>query len=210
MSNKILILGNSGSGKSSSIRNLNPKETFVIKCLEKDLPFKGSRKTYSVKNKNTHFVNEPVKIISGLKRINDNKDIKTVIIDDANYILTYEYKRKATEKGFGKFEVMAFEFMDILEYIDTMRDDINVYIMAHTEKDNDGVQAFKTIGRFLSEKLVVEGLFTIVLLAGGGEHDYKFITNGITPAKSPMEMFDDTTIENDLALINKAIKEYYE
>jgi len=210
MANKILILGSSGSGKSSSIKNLDHKETFIIKCLEKDLPFKNSRKKYCIEEKNIFVKNNPASIIKMLGKINLKEEVKTVIIDDSNYIMTYEYKRKAGEKGYGKFETMAFDFMDILDFVDSMRPNINVYFMAHTEKDHEGEKSFKSIGKFLSEKLVIEGLFTIVLLANGMIDDYKFTTNGVIPAKTPFEMFSENLIDNDLAVINETIKEYYE
>ena len=209
MSNKILCLGSSGTGKSSSLRNLDEKETFVLQCVEKRLPFKGSSSKYNKDNKNLFHTKSIDTTIEILKRINSNPGIKTVIIDDFNYLMTYGYKLKAKEKGFEKFENLAFGIMDILEYCDTMRDDLNIYFMAHTQSDQDGNVSTKTIGKFLDEKLCIEGLFTIVTLSLGSVNGYKFVVNGTTPAKSPMEMFETSEVENDLNLINETIKNYY-
>lgn len=209
MAQKVLILGSSGSGKSTSLRNLNPKETFVIKCVEKPLPFKGSEKNYNVQAKNVFTASNLLKIMGALDKINSNKEIKTLVIDDFNYMLTFGYKDSAKEVGFSKFERLAFNTIDVLQKIDGLRKDLTVYIMAHTQKDSDGKISMKTIGRFLDEKVVIEGLFSIVILALGSENDYKFTVNGTDPAKSPMGMFAENDIDNDLTLINKAIDEYF-
>ena len=209
MAQKVLILGSSGTGKSTSIRNLNPDETFIIKVVEKQLPFKKSETLYNAEKKNVFTTQKINSILGALGKIENNPKIKTLIIDDFNYLLTFGYKEKAAEKGFQKFEALAFGIIDIFEKIDTMRKDLIVYIIAHTQKDQDGKLSMKTIGKFLDEKLVVEGLFSMVLLALGSENDYKFIVNGIDPAKTPMEMFETDEIENDLTIINKAITEYF-
>ena len=209
MAQKVLILGNSGTGKSTSIRNLNPEETFVIKCVEKPLPFKKSEKLYCAEKKNTFTASNISKVLGALERINGNTNIKTLVIDDFNYLLTFGYKDSAKENGFAKFERLAFGIIDIFNKIDSMRNDLIVYVMAHTQKDNEGKISMKTIGRFLDEKLVVEGLFSIVFLALGADSDYKFTVNGVDPAKSPMEMFETNEVENDLTIINKAINEYF-
>ena len=209
MAYKVLILGNSGTGKSTSIRNLIPEETFVIKCIDKPLPFKGSGKTYSLQNKNIFVTTNIQKVYAALDKINSNNKIKTLIIDDFNYLLTFGYKESAKERGFEKFERLAFGIVDIFQKVDEMRSNLIVYFMAHTQKDQDGKLSMKTVGKFLDEKLVVEGLFSIVILALGNENDYNFKVNGQDPAKSPIEMFETDDIENDLTLINKAILEYF-
>lgn len=209
MANKVLCLGASGTGKSSSIRNLNPQETFIIQVVEKDLPFKSSRSKYNLESKNILKRKNVSGIMKALDGINKIKEIKTLIIDDFNYCMTYGYKERAKDKGFEKFETLAFGVIDIFEKIDSMRADLNVYFMAHTQKDNEGKVSTKTIGKFLDEKVCIEGLFTIVTLSHGADNEYRFIVNGIEPAKSPMEMFETDEIDNDLSLINKAIDEYY-
>lgn len=209
MAHKVLILGSSGSGKSTSLRKLNPEETFVIKCVEKPLPFKGSDKLYNSEKKNTFTTSNLLKVNAALDKIEKNNKIKTLVIDDFNYLLTFGYKESAKENGYSKFERLAFNTIDIFQKVDSMRKDLIVYILAHTQKDNEGKLSMKTIGRFLDEKVVIEGLFSIVVLALGSENDYKFTVNGTDPAKSPIEMFSENDIENDLTLINKAINEYF-
>lgn len=209
MAHKVLILGSSGAGKSTSIRNLNPDETFIIKAVEKQLPFKKSETLYNSENKNIFTTQKINSVLSMLDRIEKNSKVKTLIIDDFNYLLTFGYKEKAVEKGYQKFETLAFGIIDIFSKIDTMRNDLIVYVMAHTQKDQDGKLSMKTIGKFLDDKVVIEGLFSMVILALGSEGDYKFKVNGIDPAKTPIEMFATDEIENDLTLINKAIKEYF-
>ena len=209
MAQKVLILGSSGTGKSTSIRSLNPDETFIIKAVEKQLPFKKSETLYNSENKNIFTTQKISSVLSMLDRIEKNSKVKTLIIDDFNYLLTFGYKEKAVEKGYQKFETLAFGIIDIFSKIDTMRNDLIVYVMAHTQKDQDGKLSMKTIGKFLDDKVVIEGLFSMVILALGSEGDYKFKVNGIDPAKTPMEMFETDEIENDLTLINKAIKEYF-
>lgn len=209
MANKILCLGESGTGKSSSIRNLNPEETFIIQVVDKDLPFKGSRKKYNKENKNIFHTKNTDGILKALESLDKKPHIKTIVIDDFNYSMTYGYKDRAKDKGFEKFETLAFGIINVFEKVDNLRSDLNVYFMAHTQLDHQGNISTKTIGRFLDEKLVIEGLFTIVTLSVGAENGYKFIVNGVTPTKSPFEMFSTSEIDNDLSIINKTIDEYY-
>lgn len=209
MAQKVLILGNSGSGKSTSIKNLNEKETFIIQCVKKRLPFKDSTKKYSSENKNIYQTNNLINVLEALEKIEKMKNIKTLIIDDFNYLMTYGYKARSREVGYGKFETLAFLVVDILDKIDTLRDDLNVYITAHTQKDNDGKISTKTIGKFLDDKVVIEGLFEMVILALGSDNNYNFTVNGLDPAKTPIGMFETDEIDNDLVLINEAIKKYY-
>lgn len=208
MANKILCLGDSGTGKSSSIRNLKSEETFVIQVVEKDLPFKGSRKAYSKENKNIFHTKSSTGIIKALEKIDQMKNIKTVVIDDFNYCMTYGYKDRAKDKGYEKFETLAFGIIDIFEKVDILREDLNVYFMAHTQESEGNIKT-KTIGKFLDEKLCIEGLFTIVTLSKGAENEYRFIVNGVNPAKSPFDMFESQEIDNDLTFINKKIEEFY-
>lgn len=209
MARKVLILGNSGTGKSTSIQNLNEKETFIIQCVKKGLPFRNSSKKYCKENKNIFTSPNLTQVLNALKKINENKEIKTIIIDDFNYLMTYGYKERAREIGYQKFETIAFLVVDILDQIDAMRDDIIVYITAHTQESNSGKISTKTIGKFLDEKLCIEGKFDMVLLALGTENKYQFTVNGLDPAKTPIGMFEKNEIENDLVLINETIKKYY-
>lgn len=209
MAKKILILGRSGTGKSTAIRTLEPTETFIIKCTEKELPFKNSSKLYNKEQKNCYTINNISTVLAALKKINENKKIKAVVLDDFHYLMTYEYKAKADEIGFKKFEDIAFGIMNIFETIDNLRDNLIVYVISHTQTDQFGEISTKTIGKFLDDKLVIEGLFTTVLLSTSASNEYKFITNGLVPAKSPIDMFSEQYIPNDLQLINAIIEEFY-
>ena len=208
MARKILILGNSGTGKSTSIRTLDPNTTFIIKCIEKDLPFKNSSKLYCTEKKNIYTSSKAQNILGALQKINQNENIKTLVIDDFNYIMSTEFIETINEKGYDKFSRMAKGIHDIIAYIDTMRSDLTVFIFGHTQIDEYGNISLKTIGKLVSEKLNVEGMFTVVLLASGSKSNYNFITNGLEPAKSPIGMFSEPMVENDLQLIENTIKEY--
>ena len=208
MGYKVLVLGNTSVGKSSAIENLPENETFVVQCTKKDLPFAGSRKKY-VEKENKFQTSKPEQIIKILKAKNEDENIKYIVIDDANYIMFYEAKRKRVETGFKKFVDLAYDFTDILETIDTLRDDLTVFITAHIEKNDFGDESFKTIGKMLRDQLCIEGLFDIVLLARGVDNDYKFVTNGESVAKSPKGMFTEHLIDNDYKKIASTVQDYY-
>ena len=208
MATKLLVLGDSGSGKTTSTRNLDPKETFILQCVKKELPFKGAKQAYNTENKNLFFCKDIKTCLQALQNINDKTTKKVVIVDDFNYLMSFGYKASANDSGFEKFERLAFGIMDIIEYADQMREDITVIFMAHIQENASGKKSMKTIGKFLDDKIVIEGLFTTVLLAGGAEYGYNFITNGVIPAKSPMEMFEENTVENDLKKIIEIMKKY--
>ncbi len=209
MAQKVLILGDSGTGKSTAISTLNEKETFVIQCVKKRLPFKNSLKKYNSESKNIFITSNLKAVLDSLDKINKMKHIKTLVIDDFNYLMTYGYKDRAREIGFAKFETIAFLVIDILDKIDDLRDDLIVYIASHTQKDNNGKISTKTIGKFLDDKVCIEGKFEMVLLALGSENKYQFTVNGLDPAKTPIGMFETDDVVNDLNLINEKIKKYY-
>ena len=138
MSNLILVIGESGTGKSASIENLEPQETFIIQVVNKPLPFKGFKKNYPLltkKNPGNRIVSSDHEWISeALKRCELNKQIKTIVIDDFQYVLSDEYMRKATEKGFDKFTIMAQNYYNILKLAQNMREDLNIIFLSHSEK----------------------------------------------------------------------------
>jgi len=211
MAKKILILGDSGAGKSTAIRNLDPASTYIIQGTPKELPFKGSSKNYNKEKRNLRAP-QTIKNINGiLKGINEKgPHIKTIVIDDFNYFMNFDYFERIFEKGYDKYNEIAKDVRDVFNTIDSLRDDLIVYVMAHIQRNEEGIISTKTVGKLLDNLLVIEGLFTIVFLAFGAKFDYKFKTGGIVPAKAPVGMFENNEVENDLALINKIIKEYYE
>jgi len=216
----ILILGESGSGKSTSIRTLDPKETFIINVLNKPLPFKKNRDLYikeSTEEQQCNLYappeeNEAERILGIIRAISSKReDIKTIIIDDFQYIMANEFMRRSGERGYDKFTEIAKKTWLIIKEITNTRPDITCYILTHSTLDSDGSVKCKTIGKMLDEKITIAGMFTIVLNSIVTDDGYFFITksNGIYKSKAPMDMFDKDIIENDLQFVNNKISEYY-
>ena len=195
----VLILGESGSGKSTSMRNFDPDEVGIFNVASKPLPFRKKMKkvdgaSYGI-------------ILTALKA----PKLKTYVIDDSQYLLCFEMFAKAKETGYNKFTDMALNFYNLIQFIIRQTPpDVIVYFLHHTETDGDKVRA-KTVGKMLNEKLTVEGLFSIVLLCqtDGVSHTFVTQSDGSSTAKSPMEMFP-LTIDNDLKLVDSEIRKYYE
>lgn len=206
MSKKILILGRSGSGKSTSLRNFKKGEVGIISCVGKELPFRTDLPTV-VPAVNDKTLNKYPDVMAVLRRAK----AKVLVIDDANYLMSGEFITTAGEKGYDKFTRMASNFMTLLDEIDALSEDVTVYIMMHTDFDADGYEKPKTIGKLLDEKVVIEGLFTTVLKSvyEGGEYKFRTKTNGADCVKTPLDMFQTETIDNDLKLVDKTIREYY-
>lgn len=220
MANKILILGESGTGKSTSVRNLDPKETYIIQVVKKDLPFRGWKKNYTkdefnenreiIKEGNLALSSTSDNIIGYLKAISIKREyIKTVIIDDFQYVMSYEFMRRAYEKGYDKFTEIGKHAFDVLESIESLRDDLTVIFLSHIESDQFGKEKMKTIGKMLDNSITPEGLFTIVLKTVCSDGDYFFETqnNGSNTLKSPMEMLE-LKEPNDLKIILEKIELY--
>lgn len=219
MSNNILIIGASGSGKSSSIKNLDPKSTFIISVLDKPLPFKGYKKYYiPIKGwddieGNYLATDDWQRIIKCISIIDKNRpEIKTLVIDDLQYILANEFMRRSHEKSFDKYSEMANHYWSIINTSIKSRNDLISIFLSHNEFDNNGRSKVKTIGKLLDEKITIEGLFTTVLHSLSIENEYLFLTqtDGLHTAKSPCGMFDDKLIHNDLSLVINKINEYFE
>lgn len=224
MAEKILIIGESGSGKSSSCRTLDSKTTAIINCIGKPLPFKGWKTNYQKFDPKTESGNlfETVNyeaVIKAMQYVALKKpEIKTLIIDDAQYIMTFEFMDRAMEKGYDKFSELAQHFFKVLKAADSLRQDLTVVFLAHSEEvSGNGYTKtkIKTIGKMLDEKLTIEGLFSCVLLATcykdtDKEIKHIFVTknNGTTTVKTPAGMFEDAIIPNDLQFVLNKIKEY--
>ena len=198
-------MGESGSGKSASLRNFAPNEISVFNVTSKPLPFKQG-KTKIPKIDNATYAD----IANALA--NPNK--RAYVIDDAGYLLSFEMFKRANETGYSKFTDMAKNFFDMLDFINTkLPNDIIVYITMHTEDDPEMHRVkVKTIGKMLDQNLKIEGLFSIVLRAVQTEDGYKFVTRDdmVSTAKSPIGMWEEDMIDNDLKAVDATIREYYD
>lgn len=216
MSNAIFIIGESGTGKSTSIRNLDEKTTFIINVLDKPLPFKGARKNYLLCTKdnpegNYAATDDTMKIKSLINAINERRlDIKTLIIDDFNYILTNEFMRQALVKGYEKFSVLGQNAWSIINTLNKTRPDLDCFLISHSQFDEHGKSKPKTIGKMIDEKVCLEGMTTICLHSLIVDGKYKFLTqnDGVHSAKSPFGMFENSLIDNDLLYVKEKINQY--
>lgn len=224
----IAIVGESGTGKSTSLRNLNPETTFIISTTGKPLPFRAWKKKYipiKIEGKNVsgnYYVSSKWDQILKILQIIDKMmpHIKQVIIDDFQYVLSYEFVDRATEAGYTKFSELAQHAMEILRYSEKMREDCKMIFLTHSENIGDNVNpkyVIKTVGKLLSEKVTLEGLFTYIFFTkvnegDSGRMEYKLITNndGSCVAKTSLGMFEDLEIDNDLEEIIKVIDAYNE
>lgn len=196
----VLILGESGTGKSASLRNFKPSDLKVINVANKPLPFKNKFESISTDDYKT--------IIKELKL---NKK-KVSVIDDAQYLMANEFMRRATERGFDKFTEIAQNFWNLVNVVKDLPADQVVYFLAHIERDANGNEKIKTIGKLLDEKITVEGMFTIVLKTNVTDGQYSFVTqnSGHDTVKSPIGMFPSVVIDNDLKYVDEKIRNYYE
>lgn len=196
----VLILGESGTGKSASLRNFNASEVKVINVEGKPLPFKNKFEVFSSDNY--------VKI---LKEMQLTKK-PVIVIDDAQYLMANEFMRRATERGYDKFTEIAQNFWNLVNKVKELPDNQIVYFLAHIERDQNGNEKIKTIGKLLDEKITVEGMFTIVLKTNVNDGEYTFLTqnSGHDTVKSPIGMFKSFAIENDLKYVDEKIRNYYE
>ena len=196
----VLILGESGSGKTYSIKNMDPEKVGVFLVEKPRLPFRKRFKTVQGAN---YFVI--------LKALAEPK-LKRYVIDDSQYLLVNEFFDRANETGYQKFTDMALNFRNLIHFvIRKVPDDVIVYFLHHTDTDANGKIKAKTIGRMLDEKLTVEGLFDIVLRTAVTPEGHVFLTQstGSDTVKTPEEMFPENQIPNDLAVVDKAIRTYY-
>lgn len=216
MATTILVIGESGTGKSTSIRTLKPSETFLINVLDKALPFKGWRSSYKKingKDGNLYSSDNFINIKKCIDHVNSGMPhIKVLVIDDFQYVMANEFMRRASESGWVKFTEIAQHAWELIISAQKCREDLNIFFLSHSEIDAVGKTKCKTIGRMLDEKITIEGMFTIVLSTVIKDDKYYFQTknDGSILAKTPLEMFEDKLIPNDLNLVNETINSYGE
>jgi len=214
MSRMICIMGESGSGKTTSMRNLDPKSTYYIDADKKGLSWKNWKKQYNKESKNYLVCDDPKAVAGYVGQISDKcPNIKTVVIDTLNGLMVAEEMRRSKEKGFDKWTDLASYIWGLLDICLTLREDLNIIILAHSQTDRDDNgnvwTRIKTSGRKL-DKMVPESKFTTVLFCktnSSGEHVFETQSNYST-AKSPMGMFDAAEIPNDIVPVLKSMEEY--
>lgn len=213
MSIAILIIGESGTGKSTSMRNLSPTDTLLIQAVKKPLPFRSADwRPLTPEGGNVFVTDDSARIVKAMGKT--TKPI--IVIDDFQYIMANEFMRRVTDNeqgnsAFAKYNEIARKAWDIFTQASALVDDKRVYILSHTSTDEAGKTKIKTIGKLLDEKIVLEGLVTIVLRTMRINDSYIFATqnSGSDTTKSPLGLFDDEHVENDLAKVDKAICDYY-
>ena len=197
----VLILGESGSGKSASLRNFEPEDVSIFNVAAKPMPFRKKLPTRSTSDYGL--------ITASIER----SQKKAFVIDDSQYLMCFESFARAKDAGFNKFTDIALHFYNLVQFIiHKTQPDVIVYFLHHTETDsNTSKTKAKTMGKMLDNQLTLEGLFSIVLMCVTDGKNHNFITqsDGFTTAKSPMEMFPDV-IDNDLKMVDQTIREYYE
>lgn len=223
MAKTILLCGKTGTGKTTSIRNLDPKETVILRVINRTLPFKFEG-VYGREQKNMFSAPTYEEVLKALAWCDKQPNVKNVVITDGTYIIRQEYFKTANQKGYDKYTGFAMHMQQILKAIQELRDDITVFMEYHVENivNENGVTEYKpsTVGKLLDSQYNILENVDIVLFTNLKYEDnaisYGFITNRMLdrngaeiPAKSPMGMFDDIFIPNDLAFVIQKIKEYY-
>ena len=200
----VAVMGESGTGKSTSLRNFQKGEASVINVSKKPLPFRNTLSVFKTDNYQ--------EVQAMIKRA----QAKSVVIDDAQYLMAFEYMHRAKEKGYEKFTDIGANFFNLTQTATALPDDKIIYFLFHIERTKDGNEKCKTIGQLLDEKITLEGLFTIVLktvvlLDGNNQRQFCFATvnNGSDTVKTPMGMFTEPLIPNDLKVVDTVIREYY-
>lgn len=196
----VMVLGESGTGKSASLRNFSPEEIGVVNVCGKPLPFRSRIDTFKS--------DDYMKIDKALRA----SDKKVLVIDDCQYLMANAYMRQARVTGYQKFTEIAQDFWALVQMvIHELPEDTVVYFLGHIERDQNGNEKFKTIGKLLDEKITVEGMFTVVLKTSVQDGRYLFATrnSGSDTVKTPIGMFEEPYIDNDLKAVDTAIRDYY-
>lgn len=196
----VLLIGKSGSGKSASMRNFKKEEIAIANVLGKPLPFKSNLDAPKVDNYDI------------LLKAIQNTDKKVIVVDDANYLITNEFMNKSSVKGFDKYNEMGNNFFNLINGIKNIEGGKTVYLIMHEDTDDDGNVKPKTIGKLLDDKVNIQGMFTICLrsMYDNGNYIFRLKTNGQDCVKTPIGLFDEEQMENDLKLVDTKIREYYE
>lgn len=216
MSIATIIMGDSGTGKSASLRNLDPSKTLLIQCSKKPLPFRATGwKVVAEKGDggNIFVSDNSAHIVAAMQRT----DKPVIIIDDFQYLMSNEFMRRVTDNevgnsAFQKYNEIARHAWDVLTAANNLPADKRVYILTHLQTDDFGKVKVKTIGKLLDEKIVIEGLVSIVLrtVVDGGQYKFSTMNSGADSVKAPMGLFEESTIDNDIAAIDAAICDYYQ
>jgi hypothetical protein len=217
MSISALILGESGTGKTTALRNMLPADTMLIQPVRKPLPFRSGSWAYFSKDDaqangssragNIFVTDKSAEIVALMQRTARN----VIVLDDFQYVLANEFMRRSEEKGYEKFSDIGRHAWDILSAANELPGNKRVYIIGHTQSDEFGRTKVKTIGKMLDEKIVIEGMFSIVLrtVVSNGRYSFATKNNGSDTTKTPIDLFQDDLIDNDLAAVDAAIVDYY-
>lgn len=229
MAEFIGVVGEPATGKSTSygqlpevgIKGLDPKETIIINVTGKPLAFKGWKKLYDPTKKLTEGGNYLATynwetIVKAIEYIDKNRpEIKNIVLEDGQYIISFEFMDRSAEAGYKKFSDIGVHFNKIRNAITSARENLQVFALWHPDIDNEGNMSMKTAGKMIRDYLNPEGLFTVIMYARvtreNNESKYQFVTknDGKYPARSPIGMFKDTYIPNDLGVVREKINEYY-
>lgn len=195
----VMVYGQSGTGKSTSLRNFKPEDVCIVNVSGKPLPFRNKHKTFNT--------DDYMSIDTAIKKA----PAKSIVIDDATYLMVNAFMRSAKVTGYQKYTEMAYDFDALINAASKLPDDRIVYFMGHSTMDDTGREHFKTIGKMLDNYVTLEGKFTIVLktVVQDGEYFFSTKNNGMDTVKTPLDMFKDEMIPNDLAAVDVAIRDYY-
>lgn len=211
-----MVLGESGTGKTTSLRNFNPADVVLIQPVRKPLPFRNQWKKWDSKDKVGSIVHTDSSdtITRAIQDFPAKYGKKVIIVDDFQYVMANEFMRRSGETGFTKFTEIAKHAWEAILSAQNAPDDVRVYFLSHVQTDDYGQTKAKTIGKLLDEKITLEGLFTIVLRTqkGDGAEAYSFRTrnSGSDTVKTPIGLFDSELISNDLHAVDAAIQDYYQ